>query len=256
MEPSLMNQQQSPKVNTIELSEPGYPMTTHMISNALFPDMQLESCPWVIDQSHPLVPEMKVVRMFVVEGGVHVYSAPSSGGICTRTFVSMGWIKLVEEVMPIDVFLEELAGTVKPGSPMISRMVSNSFSKKDEPIIWIVGQPHPYSLSGVNMKVLRILIDDDVAEVYSVSSDGKNGMRHLIPAAQVRFAEEAMTPDLFVKELEAAENGDDDDDDDDDEEELVEPGDPGEPEGPNEPEPNPEPAAATGSAMNGQPTAT
>ena len=218
----------APTNRSVEIPEPGYPMLTHLLSSPLFPDMTPGNCSWVIDDPHPLVPEMKVVRMFVVDGGVHVYSAPSSG-ICTRSFVPMGWIKLIEEVMPLDVFVEQLAQTVsKPGSPMISRLVSNSFSQKDEPIVWTVGQPNAFTLSGTNMKVLRILVDDDVAEIYS--SDGGGGMRHFVPIGQIRFSEEAMVPELFASEINTAENGDDDDlepvdsdnPDDDDEPEVPE----------------------------------
>ena len=218
----------APTNRSVEIPEPGYPMLTHLLSSPLFPDMTPGNCSWVIDDPHPLVPEMKVVRMFVVDGGVHVYSAPSSG-ICTRSFVPMGWIKLIEEVMPLDVFVEQLAQTVsKPGSPMISRLVSNSFSQKDEPIVWTVGQPNAFTLSGTNMKVLRILVDDDVAEIYS--SDGGGGMRHFVPIGQIRFSEEAMVPELFASEIDTAENGDDDDlepvdsdnPDDDDEPEVPE----------------------------------
>jgi hypothetical protein len=227
-----------PITKTIELPEAGYPMLTHMISNALFPDMLSGNCPWSVDDPHPLVPEMKVVRMFVTGGGVDVYSAPDHDGkACTRSFVPMSWIKIIEEVMPLNVFVEELARTVKPGSPTITRMVSNSLSKKDEPVVWIVGQPHPHSLSGTNMKVLRILVEEDVAEIYSVSDDGNSGMRHFIPMRQIRFAEEAMAPELFVRELETAEN-DVGDDDLEEPEEPEEPGGPGEPGLPDEPEPD------------------
>lgn len=229
-----------PVTGSVMLPEPGYPMLTRMLSNALFPDMTSGSCSWIFNEPHPLVSEMKVVRMFVVDGGVHVYSAPSNG-ICTRSFVPMGWIKLIEEVMPLDVFVEQLAQTVsKPGSPMISRLVSNSFSQKDEPIVWTVGQPNPNPLSRVSMKVLRILVDDDVAEIYS--SDGNGGMRHFIPIGQIRFSEEAMVPELFAREMETAEIGDDGD--------MEDPEEPEEPEDPETPEaPEPSPTAPT----NGQP---
>ena len=236
---------------SVEIPEPGYPMLTHLLSSPLFPDMAPGNCSWVVDEPHPLVPEMKVVRMFVVDGGVHVYSAPSSG-ICTRSFVPMGWIKLIEEVMPLDVFVEQLAQTVsKPGSPMISRLVSNSFSSKDEPIVWTVGQPNAFTLSGTNMKVLRILVDDDVAEIYS--SDGGGGMRHFVPIGQIRFSEEAMVPELFASEIDAAENDEDDDDD-------LEPGDPDSPENPDDddepedPEVKPEVTPEVTAPTNGSPT--
>lgn len=237
-----------------ELPEPGYPMLTHMVSNALFPDMQskamkckhcdasisllIDKSVWTIDGPHPLVSEMTVVRMFIVAGGVDVYSVSKEDSkVCMRSFVPMGGIRLIEEVMPLDVFLEELSNTVKPESPMIARMLSHPFTEKmakvncpsckaiisvpvpidknrGEPVAWKVGQSHPFTLSGKSMKVLRILlVDDSDVEIYSVSDDGQSGMRHSIPIEWVRLTEEAMTPEVFVKELGEAEIGDDDNDD-------------------------------------------
>lgn len=260
-----MTMPQQPNTPQIaELPEPGYPMLTHMVSNALFADMQGKpmDCPhcaasialladksvWSVDEEHPLVPEMKIARMFTNEGGVEVYSVPGDGKACTRSFIPMSWIRLIEEVMPLNIFVEELANTVKPGSPMITRMVSNSFSEKltkvgcpsckapisvpmpgdktkDDPVVWTVGQPHPFTLSGANMRVLRILIEEGSVEVYSVSDDGKNGMRHTIPMEWIRFTEEAMAPDHFFKELEAAElgGGDGEPEEPEDEEDPEEP---------------------------------
>ena len=229
----------------IEIPEPGFPMLTQMISHAPFPDMPSGICPWVVDQPHPLVPEMKVVRMFVVDGGVHIYSAPNAG-VCTRSFVPMSGVKLTEEVMPFDLFVEELARTVdEPGAPLITRLVSNSFSRKDETVIWTVGRPNPCSLSGIGLKILRILVEEDVAIIYSMANDSSSGTRHHIPVGDVRFTEEAMAPDLFVSEMEAAEDGNDDDDDLE-----PEPGEPGEPEEPELPA-----VAPTETPSNGSQTA-
>ena len=277
----------------LELPEPGYPILTHMVSNALFPDMQAKemNCQhcgasislladksvWSLDESHPLVPEMKVARMFLGAGGVDVYAVSNDGKACTRSFVPMSWIRLTEEVMPLNVFVEELANTVTPGSPMITRMVTNSFSEKltkvacpsckvtisvpmqidkikDDPVAWTVGQPHPYTLSGKDIKILRILIEEGGIEVYSVSGDGKNGMRHSIPMEWVRFTEEALAPDVFVKELEAAELGGPEDgepgDPEDEEEEEEEETAQVQPQA-SSPEPAPVPAPVS---TNGQPT--
>jgi hypothetical protein len=89
-------------------------MLTRMISNALFPEsgrgaLDSEPITWMVSQPHPLVPDMRVVRMFVDRGGVEVYSVLSDGSKGMRNLIPMNWVRLIEEVMPLDVFVEELA---------------------------------------------------------------------------------------------------------------------------------------------------
>jgi len=101
----------------IELPNPGFPMVTRMISNSLLPEegQREEPITWVLSQPHPLVPNMKVVRMFVDRGGVEVYSVPDDGKNGMRNLIPMSWVRLVEEVMPLDVFVEELAAAESDG---------------------------------------------------------------------------------------------------------------------------------------------
>jgi hypothetical protein len=82
------------------------------------------------------------------------------------------------------------------------------------------------------MKVMRMFIDRGGVEVYSVSGDGRTGVRNLVPMSMIRLIEEAMPLEVFIEELDAAEND--------------------EPE-PNEPEPEPEPAPPPVSTNNNQP---
>jgi hypothetical protein len=109
-------------------------------------------------------------------------------------------------------------------APMLTRVVSAPlFNSRDEAVTWTVGQAHPLLDT---YKVIRMFIDLGGVEIYS--SDGKNGVRHIIPSSMVRFAEEAMALNTFGEELYAAEAegapvgplsaGDDDDDDDPDDE--------------------------------------
>ena len=97
-----------------------------------------------------------------------------------------------------------------PGYPMVTRVISSSLlpdSKgKEEPVAWVVSQPHPL-VSQVN--IVRMFLDRGGVEIYSVSQDGKAGMRNLIPLSHVRLVEEAMPIDVFIEELNAAENDDD-----------------------------------------------
>jgi hypothetical protein len=104
-----------------------------------------------------------------------------------------------------------------PQFPMLTRVVSSPiFSDREQAITWGIGAPHP--LVPDTYKVIRMFVDRGGVEVYSVSADGKNGMRNLIPMERVRFIEEAMPLDVFVEELDAAESAGDDDDDDEPEE--------------------------------------
>jgi|WetSurMetagenome_2_1015567.scaffolds.fasta_scaffold322941_2 hypothetical protein len=115
------------------LPQPGYPMVTRVVSDCLFPTPRQKeehrniNCPhcqvvlkvpvkieesspepmtWVVSQTHPLVPGMRVVRMFVVDGGVEVYSSDSRNYL--RNIIPMGSIKLVEEAMPVEMFEDEI----------------------------------------------------------------------------------------------------------------------------------------------------
>lgn len=93
-----------------------------------------------------------------------------------------------------------------PQFPMLTRMISNSLfpseNGREEPVVWIVSQPHPLAQ---NARVVRMFIDRDVGvEVYSELADGK-GIRNLIPLAQVRLTEEAMPREVLIDEIAAVE---------------------------------------------------
>lgn len=98
---------------TIELPAPGYPMVTRMISDPLFPPevpgARDEPVTWVVSQPHPLVPDMKVVRMFEEGARVVIYSVSADGQTGMRNFIPMARTRLVEEAMPLEIFIDELA---------------------------------------------------------------------------------------------------------------------------------------------------
>jgi len=121
----------APTIQTVQLPEPGFPMLTRMVSDAFFPEtkQQVMGCPhckqsismpapsdkdkqepvtWLVSKPHPFIPDMKVMRMFIDRGGVEVYSVSGDGKSGIRNLVPMGSIRLIEEVMPLDVFVEEL----------------------------------------------------------------------------------------------------------------------------------------------------
>lgn len=116
----------------------------------------------------------------------------------------------------------------KANAPLLTRMMSDPLLGGEQPIPWVVGAQHPLAPEG--WQIRRMFIELDGVEVYAVSPDGKHGTRTSIPIARVRLIEEAMSRDVFIDQLEAAETGDDDDDD-------LEP----EPEEPSAPSPNGQP---------------
>jgi len=111
--------QPPPSPANMTLPPPGYPMVTRVLSNALFPPeapavpgvvAKEEPVAWVLTQPHPFVPTMQIVRMFVVRGGgVEIYSVSADGSAAIRNLLPMHWVRFVEEAMPLEVFVEELA---------------------------------------------------------------------------------------------------------------------------------------------------
>jgi hypothetical protein len=105
-----MTEQQNTQTRAVELPSPGYPMVTRVISHVLFPENGREDpVTWIVTQPHPLVPAMRVVRMFTDHGGVEIYSVSADGANGMRNLIPLTQIRLIEEAMPLDVFIEELA---------------------------------------------------------------------------------------------------------------------------------------------------
>lgn len=116
------------------LPEPAYPWITLMISDSVFPrkpDPKTMSCPhckgsiavpdaksdkkeepepifWLVSKPHPFVPGMKIVRMYKIRDAVHVYSVSDDEKVGMRDRVPMQSVRLLEDGMPFDVFVEEM----------------------------------------------------------------------------------------------------------------------------------------------------
>lgn len=84
------------------------PKITAMITSSLSPDPgQTSPVAWVVGEKHPISPNMSVIAMFEVSGGIEVYSAsPERKGI--RDFIPIHWVRNFRESMPFDVFMQEL----------------------------------------------------------------------------------------------------------------------------------------------------
>ena len=109
--------------------------------------------------------------------------------------------------------------------PFLTRMISNAFFpeivtdeltqqkvRREDPIVWLVSKPHPL-VKGMN--VFRMFVSRGGVEIYSLSDDGKKGIRDLIPMSQIRLIGEEMPLDVFVDEFALSEAGDGDPDPDD-----------------------------------------
>ena len=136
-----------------ELPAPGYPMLTRLISKPIFCDgfkanvtklagqflndsstqsatrqqivaaiidiavkvlgEKIEPMVWIVGNPHPLVPGCKVVRMFIVNNGVEIYSSPSDPAnvLLMRNTIPNENVLLIEEAMPLDIFVEELSAS-------------------------------------------------------------------------------------------------------------------------------------------------
>jgi hypothetical protein len=92
----------------IQLAPPGFPMVALVISNSLFPTSDAQPVTWVVSKPHPLVPEANVIRMFVGQHGVEIYSVSQDGRNGMRDIVPLSTIRLIQETMPLDIFVEEL----------------------------------------------------------------------------------------------------------------------------------------------------
>ena len=92
----------------IKLPDPQPPIFSRMVTNPILDN----SGPvfWSVGGSHPLEPEggLRIVRMFIVPGGVEVYSVSGDTAAGVRNFMPMALVRITEEAMPIDVFVEEL----------------------------------------------------------------------------------------------------------------------------------------------------
>lgn len=94
------------------LPAPGLPMVFRVITSPLFPEPGSEApVTWVFGQAHPLVSGMTVVRMFVRRAGagcVEIYSLSADRTTGVRNIIPLSWVRLIEEAMPLPVFIEEL----------------------------------------------------------------------------------------------------------------------------------------------------
>ena len=97
------------------MPEASYPMLVHVVTDPIFPpkvDSTGRSLPdepthWALSKEHPFVPGFRVLRMFLDEDGLVVYSIGPDNKSGMRDLV-MARVRLAQEAMPVDVLIEEI----------------------------------------------------------------------------------------------------------------------------------------------------
>lgn len=97
----------------VELPPPSPPVLVTLFTDNLVPDKETHSVvsvAWAVSKPHPYVSEMDIVRMFIAldRGGVEVYSTSRDGRICMRDLIPMSRVRLAQEAMPPEIFIDEL----------------------------------------------------------------------------------------------------------------------------------------------------
>jgi len=99
----------------IELPPLKYPTVTRVVSDPLFPADQGTGIPpspgvepvlWLLGGNHPFS-GAKIVRIHFDDLAVEIY-AVSGGGAPTRNIIPMSRVRLLEEEMPVEIFIEEM----------------------------------------------------------------------------------------------------------------------------------------------------
>ncbi len=91
-----------------QFAKPEFPMVMVMFTDGV------EGMPshgshvlWTVGRPHPFIPETSILRMFITDTGVEVYSWDSKAG--ARDLIPMNRIRLVREALSLEILMEELA---------------------------------------------------------------------------------------------------------------------------------------------------
>lgn len=93
---------------TYTLPPMGYPAVTRVVTLCPLDELRKNEITWTLNQPHPIIEGCRIVRMFDGDAGVEVYSVSADGTPMRNRIPSM-MIKLVEEAMSMEVFIEEIA---------------------------------------------------------------------------------------------------------------------------------------------------
>jgi len=89
------------------------PRVSFVISNTVSPDPNnTRPVGWSVGQRHPLIEKMSIIAIFIVPGGVEIYSVSPSDKTGIRNFIPMHWVRYVQETMPFLTFIDEYQGAI------------------------------------------------------------------------------------------------------------------------------------------------
>jgi len=106
----------APNMRIVQLPPPQYPLITRVLSSPVYPEDGSAPIAWLLSRAHPRLPDQKVIRLILGGAGIEVYSVaanpnpdPEKESPCVRTTIPMRSVLIIEEAMPLDVFIEELS---------------------------------------------------------------------------------------------------------------------------------------------------
>ena len=119
-----MTQPSTEPKKPLELPEPNYPMVNRVLAENPFPPSggSVELLWFEVGKPHPLSSEQSVVRMFFQTGengvpfGIEIYCAVQGGKVGGRSTIPWSLVKLVEEVMPAEIFVEQITDAENAGA--------------------------------------------------------------------------------------------------------------------------------------------
>jgi hypothetical protein len=96
----------APTAQALELPPPNFPVVTRVVSNAPLGSSADPPIVWILESKHPLESRMKIMRMFINDDEVEIYA--TDGHTCVRNCLPRHMVRLTEEGMPPDKFVEEI----------------------------------------------------------------------------------------------------------------------------------------------------
>ena len=101
----------------IRVPDANYPVVNRVLADPL--DGGTEGLIWEINKAHPMFDGFTVIRMFVSEGQVEIYSTPSAGPakMGLRHTVPMSRVRAVEEFLDPATFVAEIAELERGDEP-------------------------------------------------------------------------------------------------------------------------------------------
>lgn len=110
-----------PDPTVVQLPDAHFPVLNRVLSSPPFPAEGVrpedqQPLVWTMGETHPLLADFKVVRMFIVpDVGVEVYAARGDGKLGIRNTLPWAMVRLAEEAMDPPSFAGEIADAEAAG---------------------------------------------------------------------------------------------------------------------------------------------